>query len=912
MKEYLLIIDGSSLLSTQFYGNLPPVILGAKTPEEKEKHFHRIMQTSKGQYTNAVFGFLRTLLKMLEVQKPTHLAVTWDLTRDTFRREMYADYKANRSEVMVPLKEQFALCQEVLARMGVKQYMDMRYEADDFSGSLNRTFSKEVPVCILTKDHDYLQLAGENTTIWLLHSNQSKADELFTKYHMKKEACLCPEKTFPLTPELIKKEYGVEPSSVASLKGLQGDSSDNIKGVPGIGPQTATALIGHYKSVAKLYEAIHTAGADGAKELASRWKEELGIKRNPINFLCKESETELVGEKAAFLSEKLATIYTEIPIEETLDQLAVSIDWNALKQVLHELEITTIALPDIAKEAEPKVECKVHDIDNLDRVEELFFKLSHKTSPVGISMEKTMDMVTVVLAEEEELYRIACQFFITPELISERLYELCEVRPVAGFYIREMGDVLPRYHKNILDLSLMDYLLRPLDTHHEPKVLALEWAPTESEPADLEAVAHLATVLAPILTKQLKEKECEPLYYDVEQPLIWVLTDMEQAGIRVDMQQLKEFAAELLKYCKSEEQVIYELAGEQFNINSPKQLGEILFGKLGIPAKKKTKSGYSTSADILENLRQQYPIVDHVLQYRQYAKLYSTYAEGLQTCVAEDGRIHTTFQQMVTATGRLSSTEPNLQNIPVRTELGRLIRKVFVPAEGCRFVDADYSQIELRLMAHMSGDQALIDAYKQAEDIHRLTAGQVFGVPYEEVTKEQRSAAKAVNFGILYGISSFSLSQDLGITVKMAEEYIQRYFERYPNMKAYLDNSIEQAKQEGYVRTLFGRIRPIPELASGNYVQRSFGERVAMNSPIQGTAADIIKIAMLRVAHMLQEHKLKTRLLVQVHDELLLEAPEDEVEQVVVLLKEAMEQAVHLSVPLEVEVNTGLSWYDAK
>lgn len=910
MDDFLLIIDGSSLLSTQFYGNLPPAVLAAKTPEEKEKHFHRIMQTSTGRYTNAVFGFLRALLKIIEVQKPTHLAVTWDLTRDTFRRELYEEYKANRTEVLLPLKEQFALCQEVLFKIGIKQYMSLKYEADDFSGSLNKTFSNQIPIRIMTKDHDYLQLAGDNTTIWLLHSTQSKADELFAKYRMKKEAETCPEKTFPLTPELIRKEYGIWPESVPSLKGLQGDASDNIKGVPGIGQQTATALIGHYGTVSALYEAIHNAGENGLKELAAFWKEELGIKRNPMNYLCKESDTELVGEKAAFLSERLATIYNDIPIEDSLDALEMRIDWDSLRQVLHELEITTISLPNATSTSQEEM-FEVQRIADLGEAEELFLKLQSLDIPLGLAYDKEQELVYLSNGEKD-VYAVCFENFITMDFVSERLYGLCEKRKLGCFFIRNHANLFPRYHKNLIDVSLIDYLLRPLSAHHDATNVAMEWCSSTVDSGDFASIARIAAKLTTLLLDKLELSSCANVFYDIEQPLTWVLLSMEREGVRVDLEQLKAFSVTLNEMCEKEEKLIYELAGEQFNINSPKQLGEILFVKLAIPTKKKTKSGFSTSADVLEDLRERYPIVEHVLQYRHFSKLYSTYAEGLQSCVEEDGRIHTTFQQMVTATGRLSSTNPNLQNIPTRTELGRMLRKVFVPSEGCTFVDADYSQIELRLMAHMSGDSTLIGAYQNAADIHRLTASQVFGIPYDEVTKEQRGAAKAVNFGILYGISSFSLSQDLGITNKMAAEYIQRYFAKYPSIKQYLDKLISDARQEGHATTLYGRIRPIPEIASANFVQRSFGERAAMNSPIQGTAADIMKIAMLRVHKQLEARGLKTKMLLQVHDELLLEAPNEEVAVVKELLKDAMEHAAELSVPLDVEVCVGSSWYDAK
>ncbi len=921
--ELLLIIDGSSLLSTQFYGNLPPAVLMGKTPEEKEAGFPKIMQTSTGVYTNGIFGFLRYLLKMLEQQKPTHLAVTWDLTRDTFRREMYSEYKGNRSETMVPLKEQFRLCQEILGRIGIRQYMSETYEADDYSGSLTRRFEQEIPVAIVTKDHDYLQLADDNTTIWLLQTAQKKADELFDKYHIKKKETNCPEKAFPMTPERIRQEFGVTPAEIAELKGLQGDSSDNIKGVPGIGPQTAVALIAYYKTVDRLYEAIHEAGPDGEKNLAQFMKDTLGIKRNPIPTLTKTSDTELCGEQAARLSEKLATIKQDIPIEETLDNLKIQIDYREFAKVLHELEITSITLPQTepAAERKPVAICYISDRTDLDRNRAEILSCQ---GPVGLARKTRKNaqeewQIAFGLSADESFITLASDstvYFISdsdPGMHRDAvtlLTDLCGQTRLYAFHVKEEWCDLP-YTENLWDVSLMDYLLRPLTTHHEYEDVFAEWMPNAATSSEDEAEAVDARELGILLDEKLTENGGHELYQTIEQPLMWVLHDMENAGILVDRSILREYADSLQKKMEEEQARIYELAECSFNINSPKQLGEVLFEKMNLPYPKKTKKGYSTSVEILETLTE-YPIVEHILLYRQYSKLLSTYAEGLQTCISADGRIHTNYQQMVTATGRLSSTEPNLQNIPIRSELGREIRKAFVPKPGFVFVDADYSQIELRLMAHMSGDTELQKAYNSAADIHRLTASQVFNVPFDDVTPEQRSAAKAVNFGILYGISSFSLSKDLGITKSMAERYIQDYFARFPKMKEYLDKTVASAKELGYVTTMFGRRRPIPELTSSVYTQRSFGERVAMNSPIQGTAADIMKIAMIKVYQALQKSGTKAKMLIQVHDELLLEVPQEEAESVSELLREAMETAVLLTVPLEADVQSGMTWYDAK
>ena len=497
-------------------------------------------------------------------------------------------------------------------------------------------------------------------------------------------------------------------------------------------------------------------------------------------------------------------------------------------------------------------------------------------------------------------------------VLSGYLRSLSKANSVYLFGLKKAYEYFPEAYGNVYDLSVMDYLLRPLTAAHEPKDLHQEYLSEYVFSDDTAFHSYEARALGSILKKKLAETEMLSLYENIEHPLIFVLSEMERTGIYADPALLSELDRHFSSIMRDEEQTVFEMAGMSFNLNSPKQLGEVLFEKLKIPGGKKTKTGYSTAADELEKLAENYPIVKHILTYRQYMKLQSTYAAGLAGCIAGDGRIHTTFQQTVTATGRLSSTEPNLQNIPIRTEAGREIRKVFLPADGMIFLDADYSQIELRLMAHMSGDPALISAYNNAEDIHRLTASQVFHVPFEDVTAEQRSAAKAVNFGILYGISSFGLGQNLGIDRKTAEAYIEAYYERYPAMKAYLTENVKLAKQKGFVRTMFGRIRPIPELESGNFMQRSFGERVAMNSPIQGTAADIMKLAMIRVYDALKAKGLKSRMLVQVHDEILLEVPLSEADTVRDLVKEAMEGAADLSVPLVADIHTGRSWYEAK
>ncbi len=977
--DYLLIIDGSSLLSTQFFGNLPKEIMFAKTTEEKEKYFPKIMQTSTGIYTNAVYGFLRALLKIMKEQKPTYLAVTWDISRNTFRREIYPDYKGNRGETLEPLKDQFKLCQQVLDEMGVVQFMDERYEADDFSGTLCQMFEEEVPIRVMTKDNDYLQLITERTNLWLIHSTAKKTDELYEKYGLSKKEVNAPDRTFVFTPELVEKEFGILPSSVPSLKGIQGDSSDNIKGVPGVGEATAVALIKEYKTVEHLYEVLNQLDEAGKKEINEYWKT-LGIKRSPINALLKISDTELVGEKAAMLSKTLATIKKDIELKDlNLEQLRIHINTEKAQKCFNELEFKTLKMVNTADEAQPSdtlsfEEEKIKITSDLEEAEALFQKLiklweknqkkskKSKTNKndnqegsnitisevkkpeynsndaVGVKLlieDKTLVGVSIYYGQEAS-FIIPCEGFITSDFISTKLKELLEKKiTLAIFDVKKCLPYLKaKEESTCFDVSIAGYLLEPDASTYEYQTMAEKYLelelPSEKEVAGGQTYASLflldqeqykkaacyesfvAHHAYPVLIKQLTKRGVLSLFEGIEMPLVYTLYDMEQRGIRVDTKGLAVYGEQLGVSIIELEKQIYEMVGVEFNINSPKQLGEILFERLGLPYGKKTKTGYSTSAEVLEKLSSEHPVIKLILQYRQLTKLKSTYADGLATYVEGDGRIHGTFNQTIAATGRLSSTEPNLQNIPIRMELGRKIRKVFIPEDGYLFLDADYSQIELRLLAHMSNDERLIDAYRQAQDIHRLTASEVFHTPFDEVTSAQRSNAKAVNFGIVYGISSFSLGQDLDITRKEAEEYISKYFMTYPRVKTYLDGLIEEGKETGVVKTLYGRIRPVPNLNNTNFMKRSAEERIAMNSPIQGTAADIMKLAMIHVNQALKERNLKSRLLLQIHDELLVETHESEVEEVAMIMKEEMQQAARLSVPLEVSVTKGTNWYEAK
>lgn len=944
MKDkYLLLIDGSSLLSTQYYGNLPREILFAKTDEEKKKYYHKIMQTRKGVYTNAIYGFMRTFIKIIKEQKPDYLAVAWDKSRNTFRREIYADYKGNRGETPEPLKQQFKNCEDILAAMKIPQFMSDYYEADDFCGSLAAKFEKELPVRILTKDNDYLQLVTERTNLWLMHAKQEKTDELNKKYGIVPDGSI-PDRVFNLTPELVKAEFGVEPASINSLKGLQGDSSDNIKGVPGIGPATAVALIAKYKNVRALYDDIRDLDEKQQKEKMKQWKEEMGISRSPFGFLLKKSDEELVGEEAALLSEQLATIKRDIDLKDTtLESLALRFDRTAANQKFEELEFRSLSVSD-EKEKDEFSSAVYESTSDMNEFIALT-ELAAKKKKVGIAVAAAemknsgagARIFGVAVSLAEKTVYVRAEGFVSSELIAERICWLIgQGTELAVMDLKKLMKCLQTDEAgNCFDCSIAAYLLDPLSGKYEYETVAehilgnrpksqaellgkmsLEEAEGLSPDNLIRMVsleARTAYLCCDKMKAALKEGGMERLYYEIELPLVPVLCGMEREGVLVLKDELARFGVALSADIDRLSKEIYEACGEEFNINSPKQLGVILFEKLRLPLdkKNKTKTGYSTSAEVLEKLKTEDPVIEKILDYRQLTKLKSTYADGLADYIEADGRIHTSFNQTVTATGRLSSTEPNLQNIPIRTELGRDLRKVFVPKEGYCFIDADYSQIELRILAAMSGDEKLIGAYKNSEDIHRATAAAVFGVPLEKVSKELRSRAKAVNFGIVYGISAFGLGEGLKISKAEADSYIKSYFETYPGVKSYLEGLVDSARSNQFSVTLFGRRRPIPELESANFMQRQFGERIAMNSPVQGTAADIIKIAMLRVAGRLKAEGLESKLLLQIHDELLVEARNDEADRVAELMAEEMKNAAELAVSLEVEVEMGSSWYEA-
>ena len=871
MSQKIVLIDGHSILNRAFYG-LPD------------------LTNSEGLHTNAVYGFLTILFKILEEETPEYLTVAFDVHAPTFRHEMYAEYKGTRKPMAEELRQQVPVMKEVLKAMGIKTIECAGLEADDLIGTLSARCEKEgMEVSVISGDRDLLQLATDHVKIRIPKTRQGRTE--VEDYYAAD----------------VKERYQVTPSEFIDLKALMGDSSDNIPGVPGIGEKTAAKIIVEYHSI----ENAH-AHADELKppRAANAMKEHWDLA-----VMSKELATINVNAEFPYeLAEaKLENIYTE-----------EAYAWFQKLQFKNLLSRFDVKAPS------NKIEDSFHEIRNRKEAEAVFEK-ADGAACIGTCIFKNKEEVLPLFADQAQIGGIGISFSkedhycirTGPDLqISWLLEQLSQVAAGAErfaiFDLKSQLDNLKIQKKeNCFDVTVAAYLLNPLKSNYDYEDVAREQLGLVIEEKSEEYVkvcyeAYTAFAASRILLDKLKETGMEELFTKIEMPLVFALYHMEKNGVRVNSDALKEYGDQLAVHIRALEKEIYEEAGETFNINSPKQLGVILFEKMQIPGGKKTKTGYSTAADVLEKLAPDHPIVSKILEYRQYAKLKSTYADGLAAYIGPDGRIHGKFNQTITATGRISSTEPNLQNIPVRTELGRMIRKVFVPEEGYVFVDADYSQIELRVLAHCSGDAHLIEAYREARDIHRITASQVFHVPFADVTDQQRRNAKAVNFGIVYGISSFGLSQDLSITRKEAAKYIDDYFQTYPGIKTFLDQAVQHAKDQGYAVTLFGRRRPVPELSSSNFMQRSFGERVAMNSPIQGTAADIIKIAMIGVDRRLKEEGLKSRLVLQVHDELLIEAEQTEVETVKEILRQEMEQAASLDVPLEIDMHTGDNWYEAK
>lgn len=900
MSKKLVLIDGHSILNRAFFG-LPD------------------LTNSQGVHTNAVYGFLNIMFKILEEEKPDYLTVAFDVHAPTFRHKMFEEYKETRKPMADELRQQVPLIKEMLKAMGITIVEKEGYEADDILGTLSVKAEKEgMDVAVISGDRDLLQLATEHVMIRIPKTKKTGTE--IENY---------------LADDVVEK-YGVTPKEFIDVKALQGDTADNIPGVPGIGEKTAGALIAKYHSI----EAVHEDAPNVKPPRASK---------NIVEFW-----------DQAVMSKELATIITDAPVDyEFKDAQIDGIDSLYTEEAFmmcKRLEFKNL-LPRFDVQA-PKnnVEENFKVISDKKSLDDIIKRASKKDVAFSIIPGKpggedtdgqlslfeqndTNDYIALVLVfSEEDIYFIKTGKEITSDYLNKQLEALDANTWISpdlkkNLHLMKAGGFTPDERKKYFDMTVAAYLLNPLLGDYPYDGVAKDYLSIvlsskkdylgkltceqmikedEKKVVDYACYeAYIAWKSKGILESNLKEKGMYELYENIEMPLVFVLYDMEKEGIRADGDKLKEYSRELAVSINKIEKRIYEEAGEEFNINSPKQLGVVLFEKLQLPNEKKTKTGYSTSAEVLDKLAPDYPIVADVLEYRQLSKLKSTYADGLINFIEQDGKIHTTFNQTITATGRLSSTDPNLQNIPIRIELGKLIRKVFLPEEGHLFVDSDYSQIELRVLAHLSDDEKLIAAFKNGQDIHRSTASLVFDTPFDEVTDIQRRNAKAVNFGIVYGISAFGLANDLNIGRKEAQAYIDSYFEKYPKIKAFLDKTVSEAKEKGYIKTMFGRIRPIPELSSSNFMQRQFGERVAMNSPIQGTAADIIKIAMIRVHDRLLKENLKSKLILQVHDELLIETAEDEKEYVIELLEEEMHKAADLKVSMEVGTECGYDWYDA-
>ncbi len=906
MSEKLVLIDGHSILNRAFFG----------IPD---------LTNSEGLHTNAVYGFLNILFKILEEEKPNYITVAFDLSAPTFRHKMYEEYKGTRKPMAEELRQQVPIMKEMLSAMGIPVVTKEGYEADDILGTIaKRSEAQGMEVSIVSGDRDLLQLATEHIKIRIPKTKKTGTE--IEDYYAKD----------------VMEKYQVTPTEFIDVKALMGDASDNIPGVPGIGEKTATALIVQYQSIENAYEHVEEVKP---KRASNNLKEHFELAKLSKTLATIDIDAEIDYELKNAKLEQISDLYTEeayllckkLEFKHLLSKFEVEAPKNRAEEHFKYITEKKEAKKIFSKIKGIPCAFKIVPFEDKNAVKEQEGQLSLFSMP---QLNQFFGMA--VSFGEEDTYFFRCGEELTSDFLLSLLteskakeYLTLDLKPqikLLGMIEKKENGSVSR--ENLFDGVIAAYLLNPLKNDYPYEDLAKDYAAllipsradllgklcieTAFEQKTEDALkyvcyeAYTAFMAKKAMEEELHETEMYRLFWEVEMPLVYTLADMEEKGIILDADALKEYGDKLAVRIAELEKQIYAAAGETFNINSPKQLGVILFEKLELPNAKKTKTGYSTAAEVLEKLAPDYPIVADILEYRQLAKLKSTYADGLVHFVAEDGRIHTNFNQTITVTGRLSSTDPNLQNIPMRIELGRLIRKAFLPAEGYVFLDADYSQIELRVLAHMSGDEKLIDAYKQAQDIHRITASQVFHIPFEEVTDLQRRNAKAVNFGIVYGISSFGLSQDLSITRKEAEDYINRYFETYPKIKIFLDKLVEDAKKTGYVTTMFGRRRPVPELSSSNYMQRSFGERVAMNAPIQGTAADIIKIAMNRVHDALIENGLKSRLTVTVHDELLIETAKEEVEQVEKILIDGMKQAAELSVTLEVDAHTGENWYEAK
>ena len=893
MKK-LVLIDGNSIMNRAFYG-----IMGSK-----------MLTTKDGKYTNAVYGFLAIMFKILDDIKPEYLAVAFDMKGKLKRKELFEGYKANRHGMPDELAEQMPMIKEILKAMNIDIIEKEGYEGDDILGTLAKYGEKQgLEVTILSGDRDTFQLASDNITIRIPRTKAGKTET--EDYNRTK----------------VLEEYGLEPEQLIEVKALQGDTSDNIPGVPGVGPKTAISLIQRYNTVKELYEKIE-AGEDDLKG--------------------KQKENIVNNKEMAELSRVLGEIDTNVPLEDTLEQIKVE-EWDKTKvlEIFEELRfnryIDRFGLrSEFGKASDKEEHFEIVEVTEIPKVEKLYYYLQTeecdnlefiiKRKITGISIysdnkiyyiveNKDFEQQLKALFENEKIEKYGydlAQDYILLKQIGITMKNIAYDAKIAAYILNPTS-------KYTLDVIARDYLeidngeyLQSQGANKEAEQTSLfdtQEVDKKDESSKIENSLYAEEIykLAEVTMKKLEDIDAVELFKKIDMPTVEVLAEMQWNGMYVDLQELEDYGQQLKDRLEILTQEIYELTGEEFNINSTKQLGEILFEQLKLPVVKKTKSGYSTDVDVLEKLRDEHPVIEKILEYRQLMKLNSTYVEGMKPYInPKTKRIHSFFHQTITATGRISSTEPNLQNIPTRFELGKQLRKVFKPAEGYLYIDADYSQIELRVLAHVSNDEHMVQAFINGEDIHRQAASKVFNTPIDEVTKEQRSNAKAVNFGIVYGISDFGLGEQLHISRKKAKQYIEQYLEQYSGIKQFMDDVVENAKEKGYVETQFKRRRYIPELKSSNYMVRQFGQRAAMNTPIQGTAADIMKIAMINVLRELKTRNMKSKIVLQVHDEMMIEAELDEVDEVKDLIKQCMENACKLNVPLIAEVSEATNWYDCK
>jgi len=900
----LVLIDGNSILNRAFYG-----IMSSK-----------MLMLEDGTYTNAIYGFLSIMFKIIDDLNPEYMAVAFDLKAPTHRHKLYEGYKATRHAMPNELAQQMPILKEILRAMNITIIEKEGYEADDVIGTLSRIGENaNLDVTILSGDRDNFQLITEKIIVRIPHTKAGKTE------------------VEDFTVKKVKEKYELMPKDLIEVKGLMGDSSDNIPGVPGVGEKTALSLVKQFGTIENLYKALE----EGTDEIKGKMREKL-----------------VENKELAILSKELGTINLEVPVNLQVEELKLK-EWNKeevvelFKKLKFNRFMDRFGLKELNQEIknDEKQEIIYRELKTVDEIEKLLNKINKLIYYIGTEESQNEELIikknikNISIYDEEtnevcflDLKRNEFLELIKPVFENKAIPKIgCKLKEdyillkqnginleninfdivIAAYIINSSKSkyTLEELSEEYIEFSIDDYLKENNIQEETTQMNLFDTVEVNTPKTDYKSIAYAYTIknLKDKLEEKLIETKQLDLFNKIEMPLVEVLADMQYQGIYVDKTELMEFGGELQKKINELTLEIYSLAGEEFNINSPKQLGELLFEKLKLPIIKKTKSGYSTDVDVLEKLKDQHPVIEKILEYRQYVKLNSTYVEGLLPYInKKDSRIHSNFHQTVTITGRISSTEPNLQNIPTRIELGKKLRKVFKANENATFIDADYSQIELRILAHISEDENMIVAFNNGEDIHKQAASKVLGIPLEEVTKEERSKAKAVNFGIVYGISDFGLAEQIGVSRKQAKVYIEQYLEKYSGIKKFMDDITEKAKEDGYVETLYNRRRYIPELKSNNYMVRQFGARAAMNTPIQGTAADVIKIAMIDVYNTLKERKLKSKLLLQVHDELLIETDETEKEEVIDILKTCMERAIKLKVPLIAELSEAKNWYEAK